>query len=178
MGRNRCGKRRNCSLRAISLFPTVFSKGLFPRGIRFTDSSSCIYLTQVQQIGPSTSESTYTLGEKDATVEKEISDEMYGSQVVNGVTSPTDAVDSDIKSDPDKTKVTSTESDSKHSSPKRSVSRERTPIESSDSPGPLKGDNSSDIHKHSSNPFDEKEECKTSEGVLEQKKEIEDKPDR
>ena len=26
------GKRRNCSLRAISRFPTVFSKGLFPRG--------------------------------------------------------------------------------------------------------------------------------------------------
>ena len=29
-----CGKRRNCSLRAISPFPTVFSKGLFPRGIK------------------------------------------------------------------------------------------------------------------------------------------------
>ena len=26
------GKRRNCSLRAISPFPTVFSKGLFPWG--------------------------------------------------------------------------------------------------------------------------------------------------
>ena len=26
------GKRRNCSFRAISPFPTVFSKGLFPRG--------------------------------------------------------------------------------------------------------------------------------------------------
>ena len=32
MGRKHCGKRRNCSLRAISPFPTVFSKGLFPRG--------------------------------------------------------------------------------------------------------------------------------------------------
>ena len=32
-GRKHCGKRRNCSLRAISPFPTVFSKGLFPRGI-------------------------------------------------------------------------------------------------------------------------------------------------
>ena len=31
-GRKHCGKRRNCSLRAISPFPTVFSKGLFPRG--------------------------------------------------------------------------------------------------------------------------------------------------
>ena len=30
-GRKRCGKRRNCSLRAISPFPSVF-KGLFPRG--------------------------------------------------------------------------------------------------------------------------------------------------
>ena len=33
-GRKHCGKRRNCSLRAISPFPTVFSKGLFPRGIK------------------------------------------------------------------------------------------------------------------------------------------------
>ena len=28
-GRKHCGKRRNCSLRAISPFSTVFSKGLF-----------------------------------------------------------------------------------------------------------------------------------------------------
>ena len=34
MGRKHCGKRRNCSLRAISSFPTVFSKGLFPRGVK------------------------------------------------------------------------------------------------------------------------------------------------
>ena len=33
-GRKHCGKRRNCSLRAISPFPTVFSKGLFSRGIK------------------------------------------------------------------------------------------------------------------------------------------------
>ena len=33
-GRKHCGKRRNCSLRAISPFPTVFSKGLFPRGVK------------------------------------------------------------------------------------------------------------------------------------------------
>ena len=31
-GRKHCGKWRNCSLWAISPFPTVFSKGLFPRG--------------------------------------------------------------------------------------------------------------------------------------------------
>ena len=31
---NTVRKRRNCSLRAISPFPTVFSKGLFPRGIK------------------------------------------------------------------------------------------------------------------------------------------------
>ena len=31
-GRKRCGKRRNCSFRAISPFPTVFSKGLFAKG--------------------------------------------------------------------------------------------------------------------------------------------------
>ena len=34
MGRKHCGKRRNCSLRAISPFPTVFSKSLFPRGVK------------------------------------------------------------------------------------------------------------------------------------------------
>ena len=28
------GKRRNCSLQAISPFPTVFSKGLFPKGVK------------------------------------------------------------------------------------------------------------------------------------------------
>ena len=33
-GRKHCGKRRNCSLRAISPFPTVFLKGLFSRGVK------------------------------------------------------------------------------------------------------------------------------------------------
>ena len=33
-GRKHYGKGRNCSLRAISLFPTVFSEGLFPRGVK------------------------------------------------------------------------------------------------------------------------------------------------
>ena len=33
-GRKHCGKRRNCSLQAICPFPTVFSKGLFPRGVK------------------------------------------------------------------------------------------------------------------------------------------------
>ena len=33
-GRKHSGKRKNCSLRAISPFPTVFSKGLFPRGVK------------------------------------------------------------------------------------------------------------------------------------------------
>ena len=33
-GRKHCGKRRNCSLRAISPFPTVFSKGLYCRHIK------------------------------------------------------------------------------------------------------------------------------------------------
>ena len=32
--RKHCGKRWNCLLRAISPFPTVFSKGLFPRGVK------------------------------------------------------------------------------------------------------------------------------------------------
>ena len=31
--RKHCGKRRNCSLRAISPFPTVFSKGLYCRHV-------------------------------------------------------------------------------------------------------------------------------------------------
>ena len=34
MGRKHCGKRRNCSSQAISPFSTVFSKGLFPRGVK------------------------------------------------------------------------------------------------------------------------------------------------
>ena len=33
MDRKHCGKRRNCLLRAISPFPTVFSKGLYKRQI-------------------------------------------------------------------------------------------------------------------------------------------------
>ena len=33
-GRKHCGRSRNCLLRGISLFPTVFSKGLFPSGIK------------------------------------------------------------------------------------------------------------------------------------------------
>ena len=33
-GRKHYWKRRNCSLRAISPFPTVFAKGLFPRSIK------------------------------------------------------------------------------------------------------------------------------------------------
>ena len=33
-GRKHCGKRRNCSLRAISPVPTVFSKGLLPGGVK------------------------------------------------------------------------------------------------------------------------------------------------
>ena len=34
MGRKHCGKRRNCSLRAISPFPTVFSKHLHCRHVK------------------------------------------------------------------------------------------------------------------------------------------------
>ena len=34
MGRKQCGKRRNCSLRAISPFPTVFSKDLYCRHVK------------------------------------------------------------------------------------------------------------------------------------------------
>ena len=36
-GRKHCGKRRNCSLRGISPFPTIFSKGLFPRVVKSWD---------------------------------------------------------------------------------------------------------------------------------------------
>ena len=34
MCRKHCGKRRNCSLRAISPFPTVFSKDLYCRHVK------------------------------------------------------------------------------------------------------------------------------------------------
>ena len=34
MGRKHCVKRRNCSLRAISPFPAVFSKGLYCRHVK------------------------------------------------------------------------------------------------------------------------------------------------
>ena len=33
-GRKLSGKRRNCSLQAVSPFPKVCSKGLFPRGVK------------------------------------------------------------------------------------------------------------------------------------------------
>ena len=33
-GRKHCGKRRNCSLRAISPFPTGFSKDLYCRHVK------------------------------------------------------------------------------------------------------------------------------------------------
>ena len=36
---NHCGKRRNCSLRAISPFPTVFSKDLYCRHVKTRDCS-------------------------------------------------------------------------------------------------------------------------------------------
>ena len=34
MGGKHCGKSRNCSLRAVSSFPTVFSKDLYCRHIK------------------------------------------------------------------------------------------------------------------------------------------------
>ena len=34
MGREHCGRRRKCSLRAISPFPTVFSKACFPGALK------------------------------------------------------------------------------------------------------------------------------------------------
>ena len=39
MGRKRCGKRRNCSLRAISPFPTLFSKYLY---YRHAETRACL----------------------------------------------------------------------------------------------------------------------------------------
>ena len=42
MGRKHSGKRRNCSLQAISPYPTVFSKGLFPRGVKRCHCSGLI----------------------------------------------------------------------------------------------------------------------------------------
>ena len=37
MGRKQCGKRRNCSLRAISPFPALFSKDLYCRHAKTRD---------------------------------------------------------------------------------------------------------------------------------------------
>ena len=34
MGRKHCGKRKNCSLRAIAPFPTVFSKDMYCRHVK------------------------------------------------------------------------------------------------------------------------------------------------
>ena len=34
MGRKHCGKKRNCSLRAISPFPTLLSKDLYCKHIK------------------------------------------------------------------------------------------------------------------------------------------------
>ena len=39
MGRKHCGKRRNCSLRAISPFPTVFSKDMYCRHVQTSNFS-------------------------------------------------------------------------------------------------------------------------------------------
>ena len=39
MGRKHCGKRRNCSLRPISPFPTVFSKDLYWKHVK---SRACL----------------------------------------------------------------------------------------------------------------------------------------
>ena len=36
-GRKHCAKKRNCSLQAISPFPTAFSKGLNVKGSAYTD---------------------------------------------------------------------------------------------------------------------------------------------
>ena len=39
MDRKDCGKRRNCSLRAISPFPTVFSKALRCRHVKYREKA-------------------------------------------------------------------------------------------------------------------------------------------
>ena len=36
-GRKHCGKTRNCSLRALSPFPTVFTKNLYCRHVKARD---------------------------------------------------------------------------------------------------------------------------------------------
>ena len=51
-GRKHCGKRRNCSLRAISPFPTVFSKGLYRRHVK---TRACLFgkgLKTAKRFGP------------------------------------------------------------------------------------------------------------------------------
>ena len=46
-GRKHCGRRRNCLLRAISPFPTVFSKGLLSRGFK---RRHCVGMGQFGQV--------------------------------------------------------------------------------------------------------------------------------
>ena len=46
MGRKHCGKRRNCSLRAISPFPTLFSKILYCRNVKTRACFGKVYESQ------------------------------------------------------------------------------------------------------------------------------------
>ena len=53
MGSKHCGKRRNCSLRAISAFPTVFSKHLLCRHVKTRATLAKVYyqsMTSTKQI--------------------------------------------------------------------------------------------------------------------------------
>ena len=55
-GRKQCGKRRNCSLRAISPFPSVFKRlvlqtrkkqGLFGKGLTLSQTNPGFYMSAV-----------------------------------------------------------------------------------------------------------------------------------
>ena len=47
MGRKTCGKRRNCSLRAISAFPTVFSRDFY---FRHGKTRACLGYSRGRQV--------------------------------------------------------------------------------------------------------------------------------
>ena len=47
-GRKRCGKRGNCSLRAISPFPTVSSKDLYYRHVKTRDCFASVRSSYVE----------------------------------------------------------------------------------------------------------------------------------
>ena len=67
MGRKHCWKRRNCSLRAISPFPTLFSKDLYCRNVKTRACLGKAYAgdsTQIKQFCGNSFANTMEKGER------------------------------------------------------------------------------------------------------------------